>query len=95
MKPLFFHEINCDGMSTAAVLALHACMQNTPRAKTSQDAPAGKPWFTIQAKAESKSAEVFIFDTVGRSEERRVGKECRSRWTARHETTKVHVTHTS
>lgn len=25
----------------------------------------GKPWFTIQAKAEDKSAEVFIFDTVG------------------------------
>jgi len=24
-----------------------------------------RPWFTIQAKADSKSAEVFIFDTIG------------------------------
>jgi len=36
---------------------------NSPQAK--EQAKDGKPWFNIQAKADSKSAEVFIFDTVG------------------------------
>ena len=40
--------------------------------------------FDTIASAKAKSTDVVIFDTVLRSEERRVGKECRSRWSPYH-----------
>ena len=41
-----------------------AHLMNGPRLKAVDD-KAGKPWFTIQAAADSKTAEIFIFDTIG------------------------------
>ena len=44
--------------------AVASGMQNSVRAIDDNTRP-GKPWFSIKAAADSKSAEVFIFDTVG------------------------------
>ena len=50
--------------------------------------PAGKPWGSTAGVERGPKGEIWAIDRCGRSEERRVGKECslpcRSRWSPYH-----------
>ena len=53
--------VDCGGVGAAQLLG----MMNGPCSVGGGSGDAPKPWFDIQAKAGSKSADVFIFDTIG------------------------------
>ena len=72
-----------------AVILAAACsipLDEAPRELSAElpDAllPAGST--TTEAPAPTESVEIFLARAVARSEERRVGKECRSRWSPYH-----------
>src|ERR1039457_1447576 len=63
--------------------AARAPAVRSPRTRKAAPAPAAEAGVAAQAVA-AKSIAVLPFDNLSRSEERRVGKECRSRWSPYH-----------